>query len=98
MPALAVIPGHSRLYRLSLYRPVTPEVAGSSPVAPIKIPANRHIALSVQTPEWSRLHRLFLGATRNGQKRLESPSADDDFRPSPNDVSPGREASCDYTK
>ncbi len=34
MPAPAVIQGGSRLYRLSLYRPVTPEVAGSSPVAP----------------------------------------------------------------
>jgi hypothetical protein len=35
MPAIAVIPGRSRLYRLSSYRPVTPEVAGSSPVAPV---------------------------------------------------------------
>ena len=24
-------------------RPVTPEVAGSSPVAPVKVPANRHL-------------------------------------------------------
>jgi len=30
-----MIPGHSRLWRLSLYRSVTPEVAGSSPVAPV---------------------------------------------------------------
>jgi hypothetical protein len=33
-----VIPGRSRLCRLTLYRPVTPEVAGSSPVAPVKNP------------------------------------------------------------
>jgi len=31
-----VIPGGRRLCQLSLYRPVTPEVAGSSPVAPVK--------------------------------------------------------------
>ena len=45
-PAVAVILGRSRLYRLSSYRSVTPEVAGSSPVAPVKSPANRHVVLS----------------------------------------------------
>jgi hypothetical protein len=30
-----VVQGGSRSWRLSLYRPVTPEVAGSSPVAPV---------------------------------------------------------------
>jgi hypothetical protein len=33
-PAAAGNSRRSRLYRLSLFRPVTPEVAGSSPVAP----------------------------------------------------------------
>src|SRR5919109_3602612 len=31
---------------LCLTRPVTPEVAGSSPVAPVKVPANSRIVLS----------------------------------------------------
>jgi len=41
MPAVAVIPGRNPLWPVVPYRPVTPEVAGSSPVAPIKIPANK---------------------------------------------------------
>ncbi len=28
-------------------RPVTPEVAGSSPVAPVKVPANQHLVLPI---------------------------------------------------
>jgi hypothetical protein len=32
-----LFPGYSLLYRLTPYRPVTPEVAGSSPVAPVYI-------------------------------------------------------------
>jgi hypothetical protein len=31
--------------------PVTPEVAGSSPVSPVKVPANQRIVLSVETRE-----------------------------------------------
>src|SRR6266545_8188445 len=50
-------------------RSVTPEVAGSSPVAPVQIPANWHIALSVQTPDRSRPHRLHLEATRSDLER-----------------------------
>jgi hypothetical protein len=42
-------------------RPVTPEVAGSSPVAPAKAPANWHNALSVQTPDWSDYTDFFSG-------------------------------------
>jgi hypothetical protein len=41
----AVIPGRSRLWPVAPYRPVTPEVAGSSPVAPAKSPANLHFLL-----------------------------------------------------
>jgi hypothetical protein len=33
----------------------------------------------------------FSGVTRKGQKRIESPSVDHDFKPIPNDVRPGRE-------
>ena len=50
-------------------RRVTPEVAGSSPVAPVKLPANRHIALSVQTRESDRLHKRAFEAGRNGQQK-----------------------------
>jgi hypothetical protein len=38
---------------LFLTRPVTPEVAGSSPVAPVKAPVNRHVTLSAETPDLS---------------------------------------------
>jgi hypothetical protein len=51
-------------------RPVTPEVAGSSPVAPVEIPANRHVVLSVQTPGRSQLHTLF---SRRRQKAQNGP-------------------------
>ena len=37
------IPAYSRSARNHQDRPVTPEVAGSSPVAPAKVPANRHL-------------------------------------------------------
>ncbi len=53
-----VIPGRSRLCRSSPYRPVTPEVAGSSPVAPVKVLANRRIVLSEKTSDPGRLHRF----------------------------------------
>jgi hypothetical protein len=56
-----VIPGRSRLYRSRPYRPVTPEVAGSSPVAPIKLPANRDVVLSVQTPSTRTGWRVAFG-------------------------------------
>ena len=38
------IPAYSRSARKHHDRPITPEVAGSSPVAPAKSPANRHIS------------------------------------------------------
>jgi hypothetical protein len=50
--------------------PVTPEVAGSSPVAPVKIPANWHGVLSAQTPAWGRLHRLLLPNGSNRRDRV----------------------------
>jgi hypothetical protein len=40
-PLFAGIPAYTRSARKRHDRPVTPEVAGSSPVAPIKLPANR---------------------------------------------------------
>jgi hypothetical protein len=72
MPAPAVIPGRSRLHQWSSYRPVTPEVAGSSPVPPAKVPANRHVVLSGQTPDSGRPHRLFRTKARNTRKRRET--------------------------
>jgi hypothetical protein len=39
------IPAYPRLERKRQDRPVTPEVAGSSPVAPVKTPANRPLLL-----------------------------------------------------
>jgi hypothetical protein len=42
-----VIPAYSRLVWRHQDRPVTPEVAGSSPVAPVKRPAKCHVVLSV---------------------------------------------------
>ncbi len=43
-PAIAANP---RVAPEGRIRPVTPEVAGSSPVAPAKVPANRHLLVSV---------------------------------------------------
>jgi hypothetical protein len=46
-----IIQGRSRLYRLSMYRPLTPEVAGSSPVAPALICSIFRVAVgSAPTP------------------------------------------------
>jgi hypothetical protein len=67
-----VIQGRSGPYRFSPYRSVTPEVAGSSPVAPAKVPANRHVVLSGQTPDSGRPHRLFSTKARNTRKRRET--------------------------
>jgi hypothetical protein len=68
------IPAYPRSTRRRHDRPVTPEVAGSSPVAPAKVPANRHIVLSQQTPDLRRLHRPFRSKTRNGQKTARNRS------------------------
>jgi hypothetical protein len=62
-------------------RPVTPEVAGSSPVAPVKIPANQHVVLSDLTAAWRRLHTLFSSRRRNGQRPPETQSRGDALKP-----------------
>ncbi len=56
MPAPAGNSGCSRPCRLRLYRSVTPEVAGSSLVALVKVPAKWHVVLSVQTQDRGRPH------------------------------------------
>jgi hypothetical protein len=61
--------------------PVTPEVAGSSPVAPVKSPANLHVVLSGWTPPGRRLHTTFSTRRRNGQKRRDMRWRRDDFKP-----------------
>ena len=48
-PARAGIPAYPRLERKRQDRPVTPEVAGSRPVAPAKVPANWPYQVSVQS-------------------------------------------------
>ena len=93
-----VIQGGSRLCRLSSYRPVTPEVAGSSPVAPAKVPANRHVVLSDLTPKRRRLHGLFSKRRRKRRKRPEMRSRSDDFKPIQAEFRPATKAACDYTK
>jgi DNA-binding CsgD family transcriptional regulator len=68
----------------SRIRPVTPEVAGSSPVAPVKVPANRHVVLSVWTPDRTRLHRLFAArpnTRENGPKPVPRVVISSHFRP-----------------
>jgi hypothetical protein len=78
-------------------RPVTPEVAGSSPITPVKVPANRAIVLS---SSWigHRLHRLFSKRRRNRQKRPEMRSRGDDFKPIQAEFRLTAKAACDYTK
>jgi hypothetical protein len=93
-----VIQGGSRPWRLRLYRPVTPEVAGSSPVAPVKVPANRHVVLSSQTPDRCRLHRLSPEASRNGQKQHQNVSGVVDFKPVQAGFRLATKAACNYTK
>jgi hypothetical protein len=78
--------------------PVTPEVAGSSPVAPAKVPANRHVVLSDLTPDRRRLHGLFSKRCRKRQKRPEMRSQSDDFKPIQAEFRPATKAACDYTK
>jgi hypothetical protein len=68
----AGIPAYSRPSRNNQDRPVTPEVAGSSPVAPVKIPAKWHIALSGRTRKSGRLHKRAFGWGRNGRKPTET--------------------------
>src|SRR6266540_6468896 len=80
-----VIQGRSRPYRVSLYRSVTPEVAGSSPVAPVKISANRQV-LSVQTPGRGRPHRPSPETTRSDPRRASGTfkRIEAEFRPPTN--------------
>jgi hypothetical protein len=68
LPSVAV----RRLGATRSARPVTPEVAGSSPVAPVKSPANRHVVLSVQTPDRRRLHRLSFRREPRPSKRART--------------------------
>jgi hypothetical protein len=65
-----VIPAYSRLVWRHQDRPVTPEVAGSSPVAPVKRPANAMLCCPSRR-QIEADYTLFRGATRNGQKRPE---------------------------
>src|SRR5919198_5609343 len=68
------------------------DVAGSSPVAPVKVPANRHVALSVRMSVQGRLHRLFRRASPKRSKTARNPSGDDNFKPTPNGVQADRES------
>ena len=52
-----------------LFRPVTPEVAGSSPVAPVKVPANEHLLLPVLGETDRPLLRI-PRTSRTGNRRL----------------------------
>jgi hypothetical protein len=81
-----------------LNRPVTPEVAGSSPVAPAKVPANRQVVLSQQTPDLRRLHRPFRGKTRNGQKTARNPVARCRVQAGLAALRLSAGAACNYTK
>jgi hypothetical protein len=67
------IPAYPRLARKHQDRPVTPEVAGSSPVAPVKLPANQHVVLSALTPEFGRLHKRCSGRPETGEKGPGNP-------------------------
>src|SRR5436190_10578180 len=78
---LSEIPAYPRSARKRHDRPVTPEVAGSSPVAPVKVPANRPIPLSAQTLDRGQLHTLSIESTRNGQKTAETPFGSHDLKP-----------------
>ncbi len=93
----AGIPGYPRSGRKRHDRPVTPEVAGSSPVAPVKVPANRRILLSAQTPDRGQLHTLSTESTRNGQKTAETPFGSHDFKPILAEGRSAAKAACDYT-
>jgi hypothetical protein len=94
----AGIPAYSRPSRNNQDRPVTPEVAGSSPVAPVKIPANRQVVLSVQTPDRRQLHRPFRSKTRNGQKTARNQSPGCRVQADSGRVETVRQAACNYTK
>ena len=78
--------------------PVTPEAAGSSPVAPVKVPANRQLVLSVRTANLTRLHRLFRCETRNARKRRETGRPGIDFKPIQPLFRLSAKRACDYTK
>jgi hypothetical protein len=92
------IPAYPRPTRRHQDRPVTPEVAGSSPVAPVKIPAKWHIVLSVQTPDRGRLHAPSIEATRNSSKRPDTGPGRLDFKPIHAEFTRATTAACDYTK
>jgi hypothetical protein len=71
------IPAYPRSARKRHDRPVTPEVAGSSPVAPVKLPANGSIVLSGKAQRSTRLHKTRVRAGPNrpktGRKRVRAP-------------------------
>jgi hypothetical protein len=93
-----VIPAYPRRARGHHDRPVTPEVAGSSPVAPVKLPANWHIVLSVLAPDSRRPHKRLFEAARNGQKRAETVVEGHEFKPFCGLVETAAKAACDHTK
>jgi Bacterial protein of unknown function (DUF899) len=66
-------------------RPVTPEVAGSSPVAPVKVAANQNVVLSVQTPDSAPTTQASWRADPKRSKTARNPSpvtTSSRFRPS----------------
>jgi hypothetical protein len=67
-----VIPGRSRSEPVAPCRPVTPEVAGSSPVAPVKVPAKWHVVLAVLAPGLGRPHTPFRAEARRRAKRTNT--------------------------
>ena len=93
-----VIRGGRRPWRLRPCRPVTPEVAGSSPVARAKLPANGHVLLSAQRPDRGQLHTRSIEPTRTAKKGRKRRSGAHDFKPILADAGSAAKAACDYTK
>src|SRR5216117_1247305 len=79
-------------------RPVTPEVAGSSPVAPVKSPAKRHDVLSIQTPDLGRLHKRAFETALNFQNGSKTRPRGHDFKPFFAAARLTAKAAGDYTK
>jgi hypothetical protein len=79
-------------------RAVTPEVAGSSPVALVKIPANRRSVLSGRTPKSAWPHKRSSDALWKRQKGHESPCNSREPKPFLGRCKPGREGAACHTK
>jgi hypothetical protein len=82
---------------LCLTRPVTPEVAGSSPVAPVKVLQIGCCVVSSDAESWPTTQTC-VRASPKRSKTAQEPVGGHDFKPFAAAARPTAKAACDYTE